>query len=129
MDFTIARVLVWQMVTGAGLGAVLWGVFGLVAATRRCLAAWLVSYECISRNAIAAAPPGPGREGAVAGRLDGELGKLALTVLIFSLVFTLVRPLNAAALFAGFIATQLVTFSGFLMRDKEQQETDTKDGS
>ena len=45
----------------------------------------------------------------------GELGKLALTVLLFVLVFTLVKPLSAAALFAGFIATQLVTLSGLLM--------------
>ncbi len=53
----------------------------------------------------------------------GEIGKLALTVLMFSLVFTLVRPLAAGALFTGFIAAQLVTFSGFLMRDPEAATT------
>ena len=59
----------------------------------------------------------------------GETGKLALTVLFFTLVFTLVRPLSAAALFAGFIVSQLVTFSGFLMRDGQEQETDNSNGS
>jgi hypothetical protein len=38
-------------------------------------------------------------------------------VLLFGLVLTLVRPLAGGALFAGFIAAQLATFAGFLMRD------------
>jgi hypothetical protein len=42
-----------------------------------------------------------------------------LTVLMFGTVFMLVRPLAAGALFAGFIAAQLATFAGFLMRDKK----------
>jgi hypothetical protein len=48
-------------------------------------------------------------------------------VLFFTLVFTLVRPLSAAALFAGFITTQLVTFAGFLMR--HEQDTEHLNGS
>ena len=52
----------------------------------------------------------------------GELGKLALTVLMFGVVFVAVRPLAAAPLFAGFIIAQLVTFSGLLMRDDEQDQ-------
>ena len=59
----------------------------------------------------------PGAGALVRAAYIGELGKLALTVLMFSIVFTLVRPLAAGALFAGFIAAQLVTFSGLLMRD------------
>ena len=72
-----------------------------------------------------AAPAQFGREHAGLG----EIGKLALTVLIFSLVFTLVRPLSGAALFAGFIVTQLAAFSGFLMRSGQEQETDNSNGS
>ena len=49
----------------------------------------------------------------------GELGKLALTVILFTMVFLIVQPLEAGALFVGFIATQLVTFLGFLVRDKK----------
>ena len=69
----------------------------------------------------------PGAGALVHAAYIGELVKLALTVLMFSMVFTLVRPLAAGALFTGFIAAQLVTFSGFLMRDKptEIDERDT----
>ena len=56
----------------------------------------------------------------------GELGKLALTVLMFGVVFVAVRPLAAAPLFAGFIVAQLTTFSGLLMRDDRQQERTTE---
>ncbi len=41
-------------------------------------------------------------------------------MLMFSIVFAVVRPLAPAALFAGFIVTQLVTFAGFLLRDKTE---------
>jgi hypothetical protein len=52
-----------------------------------------------------------------------------LTVLFFTLVFTLVRPLSAAALFAGFIVTQLVAFSGLLMRSGTDTEMSNTNGS
>ena len=71
----------------------------------------------------------PGAQALVNAAWIGEIGKLALTVLLFSLVFTLVRPLNAAALFAGFIASQLVTFSGFLMRGDTLKDTERQNGS
>jgi F0F1-type ATP synthase assembly protein I len=62
----------------------------------------------------------PGAGALVRAAYIGELGKLALTVLMFGTVFTLVRPLAAGALFTGFIAGQLVIFSGFLMRDGDR---------
>jgi len=68
----------------------------------------------------------PGAGALVQAAYIGELGKLALTVLMFGMVFTLVQPLAAGALFTGFIAAQLVTFSGFLMRDKETEVTERK---
>ena len=43
----------------------------------------------------------PGASGLVRAAYIGELGKLALTVLMFSLVFTLVQPLAAVPLFTG----------------------------
>ena len=63
----------------------------------------------------------PGAGALVRAAYIGELGKLALTVLIFSAVFTLVQPLAAGALFVGFISAQLVTFSGFLMREDKTE--------
>ena len=128
MDLTIARVLMWQFVVGVVLAAGLWGAFGSVVG----YSALLGSLICVIPNAFLGlrimAPrrdPGALKQAA----WIGEIGKLALTVLFFTLVFTQVRPLSAAAVFAGFIATQLVVFSGLLMRGAQEQETDNSNGS
>ena len=121
MDLTIPRVLMWQFVVGAVLAAILWAAFGTVAG----YSALLGSLTCVIPNGFLGlrlmAPrrdPGALKKAA----WIGESGKLALTVLLFALVFTQVKPLSAAALFAGFIASQLTVFSGLLMRS----ETDTE---
>jgi ATP synthase protein I len=103
-----------------------WGLDGRVAG----YSALLGGLTCVIPNAFLAlrlAVPrrDPGAGALVQAAYIGELGKLALTVLMFGMVFALVRPLAAGALFAGFIAAQLVTFSGFLMRDRPE---DVKDG-
>jgi len=130
MDLTIPRVLMWQFVVGAVLAAGLWGVFGSVAG----YSALLGSLICVVPNAFLAlrlmAPRrDPGAPALIRAAWIGEIGKLALTVLFFTLVFTLVRPLSAAALFAGFIASQLVAFSGFMMRGEQEQKTSNTNGS
>ena len=56
----------------------------------------------------------------------GEAGKLALTVVMFTAIFLLVRPLSAAALLATFITAQLAILAGLLMRDEEQQDLNTE---
>ena len=129
MDLTIARVLMWQLLIGVVLAAVLWGVFGKVAG----YSAALGGLTCVIPNAflalrLVAARRDRGAESLLRATLIGEIGKLALTVLIFSLVFSLVRPLSAAALFAGFIATQLMVFSGLLMRSTQEQDTSNGNG-
>ena len=70
----------------------------------------------------------PGAGALVRAAYIGELGKLALTVLMFGLVFALVRPLAAGALFTGFIAAQLMTFAGFLLRDGKMEDQEVHDG-
>ena len=130
MDLTILRVVMWQFLVGVVLAAVLLGAFGRVAG----YSALLGSLTCAVPNAFLAlrlmAPRrDPGAQALLRAAWIGEAGKLALTVLFFTLVFTQVRPLSAAALFAGFIVTQLVAFSGFLMRHGQQQETDNSNGS
>jgi ATP synthase protein I len=130
MDLTIRRVLMWQFVVGAVLAAGLWGVFGGVAG----YSAMLGSLICVIPNGFLALRlivprRDPGAQALMRATWIGEIGKLALTVLFFTLVFTQVKPLSAAALFAGFIVSQLVTFSGFLMRDRQEQETDDSNGS
>jgi ATP synthase protein I len=130
MDLTIPRVLMWQFVVGAVLAAGLWGVFGRIAG----YSALLGSLVCVVPNAFLAlrlmAPRrDPGAKGLLRATWIGEAGKLALTVLFFTLVFTLVRPLNAAALFGGFIVTQMVALSGLLMRRGTETETSNTNGS
>ena len=130
MDLTIPRVLMWQFVVGVVLAAGLWGVIGSVAG----YSALLGSLICVIPNAFLALRlmvprRDPGAPALMQAAWMGEIGKLALTVLFFTLVFTLIRPLSAAALFAGFIASQLVAFSGFLMRGEQEQKTSNTNGS
>jgi len=130
MDLTILRVVMWQLFVGVALAAVLLVVFGRVAG----YSALLGSLTCVVPNAFLALRlmlprRDPGAQALLRAAWIGEAGKLALTVLFFTLVFTQVRPLSAAALFAGFIVTQLVAFSGFLMRHGQEQETDNSNGS
>jgi ATP synthase protein I len=125
------KVLVGQIGVGAVLAVAIWGIYGHVAG----YSALLGSLTCVIPNAFLAlrlvAPRrDPGARALIRAAYFGELGKLALTVLMFSIVFAFVRPLSAAALFAGFIAAQLVTFSGFLVRDDTTTEeiTSNNDG-
>ena len=130
MDLTIPRVLMWQFLVGAVLAAALWGVFGKVAG----YSAMLGNLTAVIPNVFLALRlmvprQDPGARALVGAAWIGEIGKLALTVLFFTLVFTLVKPLSAAALFAGFIATQLVVFSGLLMRSGIDTDTRNSNGS
>ena len=127
----VVTVLAGQLVVGAVLAALLWGLLGGVAG----YSAMLGSLTCVIPNAFLAARivlarRDRGPRALIRAAYTGELGKLALTVLMFSIVFVTVRPLAAGALFAGFIAAQLVTFGGLLMRDagQEQMNTDNKNG-
>ncbi len=127
----IVTVLAGQLVVGVALAAVLWGTAGGVAG----YSALLGSLTCVIPNAFLAtrivlARRDPGARALIRAAYTGELGKLALTVLMFSIVFVTVKPLAAGSLFAGFIAAQLVTFAGFLLRDarREELETDNKNG-
>ena len=119
------KVLIGQIGVGAVLAVALWALFGHVAG----YSALLGSLACVIPNAFLAlrlvAPRrDPGARALIRAAYIGELGKLGLTVLMFSIVFVLVRPLSAGALFAGFIAAQLVTLAGLLVRDPlETEET------
>lgn len=45
----------------------------------------------------------------------GEIGKLLLTAVLFGVIFGFVRPIEPLAVFAGFIAAQLVVFGALLV--------------
>lgn len=123
----VARVLLAQTGLTAVLAMLFWGTDGRVSG----YSALLGGLICVIPNAFLAlrlAVPrrDPGARALVRAAYIGELGKLALTVLMFSMVFMLVRPLKPGALFVGFIAAQLATFSGLLMRDKKTEVTERR---
>jgi ATP synthase protein I len=124
------KLLVVQAGVGVVLAAVFWGIGGSVSGYSALLGG-LITVLPNAFLALRLALPrrDPGAQALVRAAYLGEVGKLALTVLFFSLVFTMVRPLSAVALFAGFIATQLVTLTGFLMQSGQQQETSNSNGS
>lgn len=118
---TVLRLLMAQTVLSVVLAMLFWGIDGSIAG----YSALLGGLTCVVPNAfmalrLAAPRRDPGASGLVRAAYIGEIGKVALTVLMFSMVFTLVRPLAAGALFAGFIGAQLVTLPGLLMRDSAQ---------
>lgn len=121
-------ILLAQLAVSVGLAVLFWGTKGAVSG----YSALLGGLICVVPNAFLALRLIVPRRSAGAGALIraayiGEFGKLALTVVMFSVVFLLVRPLAGGALFTSFIAAQLVTFSGFLSRDKNQVEVKRKD--
>lgn len=116
----VSNVLLAQLGLGVVLAMLFWGVDGLVPA----YSALLGGLTCVIPNAFLALrlvvprrDSGPGA--LMRAAYIGELGKLAMTVLMFGIVFLLVRPLAAWPLFAGFIGAQLATLSGLLMRDEK----------
>lgn len=118
----VAKVLLAQLAASVLLAGVFWGTGTRVSG----YSALLGGLICVIPNAFLAlrlAVPrrDPGAGALVRAAYIGELGKLALTALMFGLVFLLVRPLAAGPLFAGFILAQLMTFSGFLMSDGGQE--------
>ena len=118
----VAKVLLAQLGLTVALALIFLGTDGRVSG----YSVLLGGLTCVIPNAflalrLAAPRRDPGAGALVRAAYIGELGKIALTVLMFSMVFTLVRPLAAGPLFAGFIAAQLATFSGLLMRDRKTE--------
>lgn len=124
------KVLAGQIGLGMAIAAVLWGTFGHVH-----------GYSALFGGLIAAVPnaflalrlsvprPDAGARALMRAAWIGEIGKLALTVLMFSLVFVTVRPLAAAPLFATFIVTAMVPLLGLFVRDDHEiQETVESNG-
>jgi ATP synthase protein I len=56
----------------------------------------------------------------------GEIGKIVLTVLAFGVIFGFARPIAPPAVFAGFIAAQLVVFGALLVGDQGRSGEVTK---
>jgi len=113
----VVKVLLAQWALTAALAALFWSIDGPVSA----YSALLGGLTAVIPNAFLALRlivprRDPGAGALLRAAYTGELGKLALTVLMFGTVFALVRPLAAGALFTGFIAAQLATLAGFVVR-------------
>ncbi len=125
------KVIAVQIGLGAALAAALWSVLGNIAgysALLGCLTSVLPNGFLALRLAVPRRDPGA--KSLLQAAYLGEIGKLALTVLMFSIVFVTVRPLAAAPFFAGFVVTAMVPLLGFLIRDKAitVKGTDNKNG-
>jgi ATP synthase protein I len=122
----VARVLLVQLGLSTVISLLFWGLKGHVSG----YSALLGGLTCVIPNAFLALRlvvprRDPGAGALIRAAYVGETGKLALTVIMFTMAFTLVRPIAAGALFTGFVAAQLATFAGFLMRDPEDFKSGT----
>ena len=109
----LAQACVSLVVAGAA-----WGWFGAVAG----VSAALGGATAVVPNAFLAARllvsnRDPGHRAMFRAAWIGEIGKLVLTVLLFGVIFGVVRPLVPPAVFAGFIAAQLAPFGALLIGD------------
>ncbi len=120
------RVLLGQAAVGLAVAAAFWTLGGRVAG----YSALLGSLACVIPNGflalrLAAPRRDPGAKALLRAAWIGEIGKLALTVLIFSVVLATVRPLSGGPFFAGFIASQFATLLGFVLRSPKEEVIET----
>jgi ATP synthase protein I len=110
--------LLAQVCVSIVAAAVGWAWFGSVAA----VSAALGGATAVVPNAFLAArlltpTRDLGHQAMLRSAWIGEMGKLALTVLLFGVIFGFVRPLAPLAVFISFIAAQLVPFGALLIGD------------
>jgi ATP synthase protein I len=108
--------LLAQAAVSAIVAAALWAPYGKTAA----LSALLGGAAAVVPNAfLAARVLRPNRDGSPGALMRaawlGEIGKVLLTVLAFGVIFGAVRPISPPAVFAGFIAAQLMVFGALLI--------------
>jgi ATP synthase protein I len=118
------KVIAAQFGLGTALAAVLGIFFGYVAAYSAllgCVVSALPNVFLALRLGVQRRDYGA--KSLVRAAYIGELGKLALTVLLFSIVFAAVRPLAAAPFFATFVVTALAPMVGLLLRHDETRDT------
>ena len=101
----IFRVVTAQVFTTC-LASAAWLVFGRVAA----ISALMAGITCVLPGCytlvVSLRPVIKGDPG-LSQALRGELGKFALTISLFALVFVFVKPLNVLVFFSTFIGLQL----------------------
>ena len=108
--------LLVQLCVSVVIGLALWAWMGEVAAVSALLGGAAV---VIPNGFLAARLLKPNRDVSARAMMRsawiGEIGKLLLTALLFGVIFGVVRPIQPPAVFAGFIAAQLVVFGALLL--------------
>jgi ATP synthase protein I len=120
VSIDVQRVVPLTLLAQAGvstaLAAVLWAGFGGTAAISTLLGG---AAAVVPNGFLAARVLKPNRDVSAGAMMRaawlGEIGKILLTVLAFGVIFGFVRPISPPAVFAGFIAAQLVVFGALLM--------------
>lgn len=116
----VKRVVPLTLLAQAGISATvaaaLWLGFGAVAAVSALLggAAVVIPNAFLAARLLAPSADQSARA-MMRSAWFGELGKLLLTGLLFGVIFGVVRPISPPAVFAGFIAAQLVIFGALLL--------------
>lgn len=106
----IKMLLIWQLLAAlmAGLTGLYWGWPAAVGALSGGFVAWLpncyFAYKAFRHRGARAA------QLIVRSFYAGAAGKMILTAGLFTLVFVNLRPLNAPAVFMGFVVVQLVSW-------------------
>jgi ATP synthase protein I len=108
--------LLVQTCVSAALALALWAWVGGVAATSALFGG---ATAVLPNGFLAARLLAPSRDESAKAMMRsawlGEIGKLLLTALLFGVIFGFVRPIDPLAVFAGFIAAQLVVFGALLV--------------
>jgi len=116
----VERVVPLTLLAQAGvsmvLAAVLWLRFGETVAVSTLLGG---AAAVVPNGFLAARVLNPKRpvDALMRAAWLGEIGKILLTALAFGVIFGFVRPLSPPAVFAGFIAAQLVVFGALFVGD------------
>jgi ATP synthase protein I len=119
--------LLAQACVSLALAAVSWAWQGEVAG----MSAFLGGMVAVVPNAfLAARLLKPSRDQSARAMMGaawfGEIGKLLLTALLFGVIFGFMRPISPLAVFAGFIAAQLVVFGALLVGNGPGSQAMTK---
>lgn len=122
----IKLLLIWQLAgaLAAGLLGGLWGTSAAIGALAGGFIVWLPNCYFAYRAFR--------YRGARAARLivrsfyAGVTGKIFLTASLFVIVFVYLKPLNALAVFAGFIAVQMFNWVVPLVVLRQKQDSSSK---
>lgn len=108
--------LLAQAGVSSALAALLWLTFGDVVAASTLLGG---AAAVVPNAFLAARVLKPNRDVSAGAMMRaawlGEVGKVLLTALAFGVIFGFVRPISPPAVFAGYIAAQLVVFGALLV--------------